>query len=57
MFKVKLLKICFESLNFFFFFAFKNFLFIYFWLCWVYVAALSLSLVGRGGRLLSSCGP
>ena len=30
--------------------------FVYFWLCWVFVAAPGFSLVAEVGVLLSSCG-
>ena len=34
------------------FFNFLNFYFIYFWLCWVFVAACGLSLVAASGATL-----
>ena len=39
-----------------FFFFFLNYLFIYFWLCWVFVSVLRLSLVAAsGGHSSSRC--
>ena len=41
---------------FFFFFFFKNYLFIYLWLCWVFVSVRGLSLVAAsGGHSSSRC--
>ena len=36
-----------------FFFLFKIYLFIYFWLCWVFVAAHGLSLVAASGGFVA----
>ena len=45
----------FNSVNLFFFFNFWVYLFIYLWLCWVFVSVRGLSLVASGGHSSSRC--